>query len=138
VDSAGCRSLMGQYQFGRTALAPGYLRSAPGSFAVLRVSLEFDVQAARKAAEFAVEIRKRAVLHVDSLDLVVVGAAIGSAAEGIARDAAFAHHTEAARIAVVAVGTDHTVLGRILAVSAAAEFVRPDRIALAAAAVDTD
>jgi hypothetical protein len=130
---------MGQYQFGRTALVPGCLGSAPGGPVALQVRLDFDVQVARKAAEFAVEVRKRAVQRVDSLDLVVVGAAIGSAAEGIALDAALAHHTEFARIAVVAVGTDHTALVRILAVPAAAEPVYPDQIALAAAAaVDID
>jgi hypothetical protein len=83
-----------------------------------------------KVAELPVATRKRAVQHLKTLDLVVVGTAIDSVAEGVAQDAVYAVHTEFVCIAAVAVGTDHTALDRILA---AAEVVHLTQIDLAAA-----
>jgi hypothetical protein len=74
--------------------------------------------------------RKRVVQRSKPLNLAVVETAIDSVVEGNARDAVYAVHMKFARIAAVAVGTDHTALDRILA---AAEVVHLNQIVLAAA-----
>jgi hypothetical protein len=121
---AGCRSLMEQYQFVRTALVPGFLGSTPESTAVLQENFELGVRGARKAAEMAVEIDETVVLRVERThDLVAV--AIGSVAEDTAPDAVLADHTEFAHMTAVAVGTDHTVVGRILAAATTSDIGSP-------------
>jgi hypothetical protein len=116
---------MEQYQFVRTALVPGSLGSTPGSTAVLQENFELGVRGAWKAAELAVE-DETAVLRLERThDVVAVVAAIGSATEDTAPDDVLADHTEFAHMTVVAVGTDHTVVGRILAVATTADIDAP-------------
>ena len=97
------------------ALVPVFLVPAPGGIAVLRVGLDFDVQAAMKTAELPLATRYRVVQRLRSLGLVVQGIATDSAAE----DIAYVDHAEYARIPAIAVGADHTLLGRTLAAAAA-------------------
>jgi hypothetical protein len=117
---------MEQYQFVRTALVPGFLGSTPESTAVLQENFELGVRGARKAAEMAVEIDETVVLRVERThDLVAAVVAIGSVAEDTAPDAVLADHTEFAHMTAVAVGTDHTVVGRILAAATTSDIGSP-------------